>query len=206
MITSSAPGFIIFISGLHKDNLKLVNKDFRIVIPDGSVGLVLVLNFPEVRIIEDERGRIHEQLMKCVSKWLKDSGLLAMHVEERFLPRAICEKPPLDCRIASTKALTAIVEKEDESHILTIGPIPAAKGAICALNEIGRMYFDDQKHLLHVMQEQFFTINKHGIPARISSPTAIIARTTAPLRVRSSQMPLSLHTNCRFDTSEPLTK
>jgi replicative DNA helicase Mcm len=75
---------------------------------------------------------------------------------------------------SSGKSLTAIVEKEDESHILRIGPIPAAKGAICALNEIGRMHFDDQKHLLDVMQEQFFTINKHGIPARISSPTAII--------------------------------
>jgi replicative DNA helicase Mcm len=75
---------------------------------------------------------------------------------------------------SSGKSLTAIVEKEDESHILRIGPIPAAKGAICALNEIGRMHFDDQKHLLDVMQEQFFTINKHGISVRISSPTATI--------------------------------
>jgi len=75
---------------------------------------------------------------------------------------------------SSGKSLTAIVEKEDESHILRIGPIPAAKGAICALNEIGRMHFDDQKHLLDVMQEQFFTINKHGISARIASPTATI--------------------------------
>jgi DNA replicative helicase MCM subunit Mcm2 (Cdc46/Mcm family) len=37
------------------------------------------------------------------------------------------------------------------------------------------MYFDDQKHLLDVMQEQFFTINKYGISGTISSPTAIIA-------------------------------
>lgn len=75
---------------------------------------------------------------------------------------------------SSGKSLTAIVEREDESHILRIGPIPAAKGAICALNEIGRMHFDDQKHLLDVMQEQFFTIKKHGISAKISSPTATI--------------------------------
>jgi DNA replicative helicase MCM subunit Mcm2 (Cdc46/Mcm family) len=67
------------------------------------------------------------------------------------------------------------VEKDDESHILRTGPIPAAKGAICALNELGRMYFEDQKHLLSIMQEQSFTINKHGINARIASPTAIIA-------------------------------
>ncbi len=76
---------------------------------------------------------------------------------------------------SSGKSLTAIVEKEDETHILITGPIPAAKGATCALNELGRMYFEDQKHLLSIMQEQSFTINKHGINARISSPTAIIA-------------------------------
>jgi replicative DNA helicase Mcm len=75
---------------------------------------------------------------------------------------------------SSGKSLTAIVEKQEESHILRICPIPAAKGAICALNEIGRMYYDDQKHLLDVMQEQSFTINKYGISARISSPTATI--------------------------------
>jgi DNA replicative helicase MCM subunit Mcm2 (Cdc46/Mcm family) len=76
---------------------------------------------------------------------------------------------------SSGKSLTAIVENDEESHILRTGPIPAAKGAICALNELGRMLFEDQKHLLSVMQEQFFTINKHGINARIRSPTAIIA-------------------------------
>jgi DNA replicative helicase MCM subunit Mcm2 (Cdc46/Mcm family) len=37
------------------------------------------------------------------------------------------------------------------------------------------MYPPDQKHLLSIMQEQSFTINKHGINARITSPTAIIA-------------------------------
>jgi MCM P-loop domain len=76
---------------------------------------------------------------------------------------------------SSGKSLTAIVEKDDESHILRTGPVPASKGAICALNELGRMYFEDQKHLLSVMQEQYFTINKHGISASIHSPTAIIA-------------------------------
>jgi DNA replicative helicase MCM subunit Mcm2 (Cdc46/Mcm family) len=35
-------------------------------------------------------------------------------------------------------SLTAIVEKVNETSVLRIGVIPAAKGAICALNEIGR--------------------------------------------------------------------
>lgn len=50
-----------------------------------------------------------------------------------------------------------------------------ATGAVCALNELGRMYFEDQKHLLRIMQEQSFTINKYGFNARTASPTAIIA-------------------------------
>jgi len=46
---------------IRRDNLKLINKDFRTVtrdeIPDGSADLVLVLDFPEPRIREDEGGR-----------------------------------------------------------------------------------------------------------------------------------------------------
>ena len=84
---------------LRRDNLKLLNKDFRTVsrgdIPDGSVDLVMVLDFPEPRIREDEGGRQYSQLMESASNWLKDGGILAMHCEQRFLPRTICEKPPL---------------------------------------------------------------------------------------------------------------
>jgi DNA replicative helicase MCM subunit Mcm2 (Cdc46/Mcm family) len=75
---------------------------------------------------------------------------------------------------SSGKSLTAIVEKQNETSVLRMGVIPAAKGAICALNEIGRMDPDQQKHLLDVTQEQVFTINKYGINSRIKSPTAII--------------------------------
>jgi hypothetical protein len=75
----------------RSDNPKLFNKDFRAVtqveIPDGSIDLVLALNFPEVSIREDEEGRIHERLMESASRWLKEGGLLVMHVEQRFLPR-----------------------------------------------------------------------------------------------------------------------
>jgi MoxR-like ATPase len=75
---------------------------------------------------------------------------------------------------SSGKSLTAIVEKHDETSVLRMGVVPAAKGAICALNEIGRMDPDQQKHLLDVAQEQVFTINKYGINSKIKSPTAII--------------------------------
>ena len=84
---------------LRRDNLKLINRDFRTIsredIHDGSVDLVLVLDFPEPRITEDQGFRIYEQLMKASCDWLRDGGMLAMHVEQRYLPRAICEKPSL---------------------------------------------------------------------------------------------------------------
>ena len=76
---------------VRKDNLKLLNKDFRGVtqeeISDGSVDLVLALNFPEARRREDKGGRIHEQLLECASRWLKDGGLLVMHVERALPPK-----------------------------------------------------------------------------------------------------------------------
>jgi replicative DNA helicase Mcm len=71
---------------------------------------------------------------------------------------------------SSGKSLTAIVSKEDESHVLRLGPVPLAKDAICALNELGRMGLEDQGHLLDVMEEEDFTINKYGINAKILSP------------------------------------
>lgn len=76
---------------------------------------------------------------------------------------------------SSGKSLTAIVSKEDENHVLRLGPVPLAKNSICALNELGRMGFEDQGHLLDVMEEEEFTINKYGINAKILSPTSIIA-------------------------------
>jgi replicative DNA helicase Mcm len=79
-------------------------------------------------------------------------------------------------QFATGKSLTAIVTKEEgDALILRIGPIPQAKGAIAALNEIGRMTHDDQAYMLDTMQEQEFTTNKFGQNFHINSPTAVIA-------------------------------
>jgi replicative DNA helicase Mcm len=79
-------------------------------------------------------------------------------------------------QFATGKSLTAIVTKEEsDTLILRIGPIPQAKGAIAALNEIGRMNHDDQGFLLDTMQEQDFTTNKFGQNFHVDAPTVIIA-------------------------------
>jgi replicative DNA helicase Mcm len=77
---------------------------------------------------------------------------------------------------SSGKSLTAIVSKEgrESTTVLRLGPIPFAKEAICGLNELGRMSFDDQAPLLDVMEEGEFSINKYGMNAHIRSPTVII--------------------------------
>jgi replicative DNA helicase Mcm len=74
-------------------------------------------------------------------------------------------------QFATGKSLTAIVTKEDgDTLILRIGPIPQAKGAIAALNEIGRMNHEDQGLMLDAMQEQEFTTNKFGQNFHVDAP------------------------------------
>jgi replicative DNA helicase Mcm len=76
---------------------------------------------------------------------------------------------------SSGKSLTAIVSKEGgDVTVLRLGPIPFSKEAICAINEIGRMSFDDQGQLLDSMEEGEFTINKYSMSARIRAPTVVI--------------------------------
>ena len=76
---------------------------------------------------------------------------------------------------SSGLSLTAIVSKEEENYILRLGPASLAKGSICAINEFGRMNYGDQNHLLSIMEEGEFTINKFGINATIKASTTIVA-------------------------------
>jgi replicative DNA helicase Mcm len=81
-----------------------------------------------------------------------------------------------NCQSSSVRSLTAIVIKEDgEKEFVRLGPVSLAGGAICALNELGRMPFEDQAHLFDIMEEGEFGINKYGLNSKISSPTVIIA-------------------------------
>ena len=52
------------------------------------------------------------------------------------------------------KSLTAIVEKTDFGKSLIVGLVPRSRGAICAINEVGRQDPDDQDKMLDVMQKE----------------------------------------------------
>lgn len=76
---------------------------------------------------------------------------------------------------ASTKTLTAIVDKENDGIVLNLGAIPLSKGGICAINEITSFPLEDQSRLLDVLSEGKLPIDKHGRHYEIPSPTTIIA-------------------------------
>jgi DNA replicative helicase MCM subunit Mcm2 (Cdc46/Mcm family) len=104
-------------------------------------------------------------------------------------------------------SLTAQISKEDGgSHTLRLGPIPRAKGSVCALNEIGQMPVSDHKHLLDFMEEGWTTINKYGFNSTIAGHTSIIASTN-PInniwknkdRIDNSEIPTLTQIIQRFD-------
>jgi DNA replicative helicase MCM subunit Mcm2 (Cdc46/Mcm family) len=78
----------------------------------------------------------------------------------------------------SIKSALAIIDKElDGSKMLILGAVPQARNAICSINEIGSMPFEDQQHLADILEEGRFTIDKYGIYQEIDSPTTVIATT-----------------------------
>jgi DNA replicative helicase MCM subunit Mcm2 (Cdc46/Mcm family) len=80
------------------------------------------------------------------------------------------------CQSSTGLSLTAQVSKEEGgAYILRAGPIPQAKGSLCALNEIGQMPISDHKHLLDFMEEGWSTLNKYGFNAKIAGYTSILA-------------------------------
>ena len=66
---------------------------------------------------------------------------------------------------------------------MRLGAAALAKGAMCAINEFGKMDPEDQSHLYSIAEEGDYTINKYGINGRIIAPTTIIASAN-PIRFR----------------------
>jgi DNA replicative helicase MCM subunit Mcm2 (Cdc46/Mcm family) len=85
------------------------------------------------------RNRIHSLLVGPLG--LAKTAMLKAAV--RLVPNSRYESAGGN---ASGRSLTAIVTKEEENHILRIGPAPLAKNHLCGLNEFGRMDYEDQKH------------------------------------------------------------
>lgn len=72
-------------------------------------------------------------------------------------------------------SLTFMVTKENDSHLLRLGPIPLANGSLCAINEMGQMPLEQQRHFLDFAEEGWSTNNKYGINAIIIGNTSLVA-------------------------------
>jgi DNA replicative helicase MCM subunit Mcm2 (Cdc46/Mcm family) len=94
-----------------------------------------------------------------------------LELAKRYDERNRCES----CENSSGKSFTAIVSKEGDSQpIIRTGAVAHARGAVCGLNELGEMDFEQQKHLQSVMEEGRFTINKNGMHAEVRADTAVV--------------------------------
>ena len=98
------------------------------------------------------------------------------------------------------------MKENGEREFLRLGPVPLMRNGICALNELGNMPFEDQAHLLDVMEEGEFTITKYAINAKIASPTVIIASSNPTSsywinseKVSADELPISKTILDRFD-------
>lgn len=107
---------------------------------------------------------------------------------------------------SSGKSLIAIVDTERDTKILRLGPVVLAKNAIAGINEIGRMSFDDQGHLLDMMEEGMTTLTKYGISITLYAPTTVVASSnpihsdwTDDQTVSDQEIPLIQPVRDRFD-------
>jgi DNA replicative helicase MCM subunit Mcm2 (Cdc46/Mcm family) len=57
---------------------------------------------------------------------------------------------------ASGQSLIAIADKENDTLILRLGAVVMAKGAICAINELGAMSMEDQQYLRHCRRRSLY--------------------------------------------------
>jgi replicative DNA helicase Mcm len=149
----------------HKDRLVKMFAPNVIGHEDKKLALLLsLIGAPETNAI---RGRIHELLIGPPGLGKTKLG--------RELIRSRRNSRYVSAKNTTGKSLTGMVLKEEDSHILNLGPVPLAKGAVCVINEFDKMYAEEQDNLLDVMEEGEFTVNKFAKLRTIRSPTTIIA-------------------------------
>lgn len=104
------------------------------------------------------------------------------------------------------RSMTAIIDKENDLYVLKYGPAAMARKAICAINELGKLTYEDQAFLFDILQEGYFNLNKHGFNIPIEAPTTIIATTNQidaswrdSDKISDSELPIIKPLRDRFD-------
>jgi replicative DNA helicase Mcm len=152
---------------------------------DGSVIDLLVSKFaPSVIGYE----HVKKGLLLCAANSGKDSISRRLRInalligetglDKSALLRAAAELVP-NSKYCSTlnssiRSLIAVVTQEEDHYMLRVGPVPAASGAICAINEIGRMDYEDQAGFLDAMQEGKIPFGKYGFNMTLDGSATFI--------------------------------
>jgi DNA replicative helicase MCM subunit Mcm2 (Cdc46/Mcm family) len=86
---------------------------------------------------------------------------------------------------STSKTILAIIEVQGDTKIIKYGAIPLARNAICIIDEIGAMSYDDQVSLFNVMEHGEFPLNKYGESKMVPAQTTIIG-TSNPKNINAS--------------------
>jgi replicative DNA helicase Mcm len=151
---------------------KLVEKFAPNVIGHSDAKLGILRSAVSVRETKSITGGIRSRLHTLLAG---DPGTAKSMLAEEAI-KIVPNSRFVTAQHISVKSALAIIDKEvDGSKMLMLGAVPQARNAICCINEIGSMLFEDQQHLADVLEEGRFTIDKHGIYQQIDSPTTIVA-------------------------------
>jgi DNA replicative helicase MCM subunit Mcm2 (Cdc46/Mcm family) len=110
------------------------------------------------------------------------------------------------------KGIVAIAEKEGGGDggavgaFLRAGAATLANNAICFIDEIGTMHYEDQEQFLSLMEKGYFNFNKLGIRQRIDAKTSFVVTANpmtgdwqSPDKISKDEMPLKGQLTDRLD-------
>ena len=147
------------------------HKDKKIAIVMAAAGA------PENPKQRNKRGRIHVLLVgpPGTAKTTISDESVNLLPNSRFTA----------AQTSSAKTIIAIVELQGDTKIIKYGAVPLSKDAICVIDEIGAMSFDDQVSLFSVMEHGEVPLNKQGESRIIPAQTTIIG-TSNPKNIDAS--------------------
>jgi DNA replicative helicase MCM subunit Mcm2 (Cdc46/Mcm family) len=142
---------------------------------DKKIAIVLAAaGAPENPKQRNKRGRIHVLLVgpPGTAKTTLSDESVNLRPNSRFTA----------AQTSSAKTIIAIVEVQGDTKIIKYGAVPLSKDAICVIDEIGAMSFDDQVSLFRHGE---VPLNKQGESRIIPAHTTIIG-TSNPKNIDAS--------------------
>lgn len=115
-----------------------------------------------------ERERLHAILVGL-------PGLAKTKLARAFM-RRVPRSEFVSAKASTGRTLTISVKSDhDNSTSLDVGPFVTAAGAIVVVDEVGRMSFEDQAHMLDAPEEGILSAHKASLHASVRADCSVIA-------------------------------